>query len=387
MTEAASAARPSSLAAEAESRLESRTGSVGSQPNFDFTQSTVSDVRAAGKQAQTAATLPLELHDPGAGAYPSGGNSETAAGKISRDSASKESKVTDLSNVSKSSMSNHGEKTNVKGTASGDISDRDVSSKSTEKSFNDAGKASEGSRASDGGKASEPANRPDASKASDGSKASQAPESEQASKTAAELQKQMEGVRGQFGQAQTAAEKDAALRKLQDIVGAADKNGTDVQSALTKAADRFSPGSAAATKDLDNASRKVVDEINKLDPATREKLGGNLQKWGEADSKGKTQIEQDLRGKGYGPLADAMGGVDKVQHDHAGVFAKGKQVEEQVVSRFAKGMQDAAAARIDSRTDLQTGLLLAGRTAEAARVGQEIAALKAEINHTIPIAE
>jgi hypothetical protein len=88
-----------------------------------------------------------------------------------------------------------------------------------------------------------------------------------------------------------------------------------------------------------------------------------------------------LRDQGQGALADARDGVTKVQHDHARVFARGEQTEDQINKQFGQGLQDAMKVRVDARSDYQTALTLAGKGTEADKVGRENEEIRADAAH------
>jgi len=202
-------------------------------------------------------------------------------------------------------------------------------------------------------------------------------DSTKASTTADDLQKRMETARGEFGQAGSDKDQAAAIAKIEGIVSDADRNSQDVKDSAARAAEAISPGIGAAVKDLDAATKGVVSELQKTSTASTEQVAGEMEKWGGADGAGRKAVEDRLRQSGNGGLADALGKVSDVQKKHASTFAGGEAVEDKVQGSHGKGIQDAFKAQIDSRTDLQQAYLLSGRSADAARLSQEIDALRA----------
>jgi|GEM_PF-4579103 len=298
-------------------------GASSGRQAYDLGSATLSEVREAGKQTHTANLQPLEIHDGGLG------NRVNAIGHGPND---------------------HG------GTAAGGGGD-----------MTGVRPESSASAGMDSGPGASKDSAPAAAEATDSAKAST---------TADDLQKRMETARGEFGQADSDKGQAAAITKIEGIVADADRNSQSVKDSAARAAEALSPGIGAAVKDLDDATKKISDELQKTDPASTERIKGEMDKWSDADGQGRKAVEDGLRQAGNGGLADALGNVGEVQKKHAGTFAGGEAVEDKIQSSHGKGIQDAFKAQIDSRTDLQQAYLLSGRSADAARVSKEIEGLR-----------
>ena len=210
----------------------------------------------------------------------------------------------------------------------------------------------------------------------------QAPASVEASAQAAQSERALAQASEAFGQAHPGAEQDKVLGQFRDIISQSDKNGDQLKQAVSAEAERLNPGLTAAGKALGDAVEKLGGETDKLSQAEMDKLSPELISWTQSNTaEGKKAAEERMRSAGHGDIADAMQGVDKVQHDYAAQFGNGEKTEDQITARFGQGQTDSMKAQVEARSLYQSALTMSGHDKEAAAAGEDLTALQRNAAH------